>query len=82
MRHPKYDYWPYKKVKPEHVSALIERYQNGESAESISKDFPCGKDVILRVLRDFDVHIKTRKENRFSMGFSINENAFLDPNEP
>lgn len=82
MKHPKYDYWPYKKVKPEHVSVLIERYQNGESARKICLDMPFAEDVALKVLRDFNIPIKTRKENRFSMGFSINENAFLDPNEP
>ena len=82
MIHPKYEKWPYKKVLPEHVPILIERYQLGESVEKISTDFPFGKDAILKVLRDFDIPIKTRKENRFSMGFSINENAFLDQEEP
>lgn len=82
MKHPKYEKWPYKKVLPEHVPVLIERYQNGESTEKIALDFPFGRDVVLKVLRDFGVHIKTRKENRFSMGFTINENAFSDVNEP
>lgn len=82
MKHPKYDKWPYKKVLPEHVPVLIERYQGGESTEKIALDFPFGRDVILKVLRDFDVHIKTRKENRFSMGFTINESAFSDASEP
>ncbi len=82
MIHPKYEKWPYKKVLPEHVPVLIERYKNGESARRICLDLPFEEDVALKVLRDFDVPIKTRKENRFSMGFSINENAFLDTNEP
>lgn len=69
MIHPKYEKWPYKKVLPEHVPILIERYQLGESVEKISTHFPFGKDAILKVLRDFDIPIKTRKENRFSMGF-------------
>lgn len=82
MKHPKYEKWPYKKVLPEHVPVLIQRYEKGESTEKIATDFPFGKDVVLKVLRDFDVHIKTRKENRFSMGFTINEDAFYDVNEP
>lgn len=82
MQHPKYDKWPYKKVKPEHVSVLIERYQGGESARQICLDMPFAEDVALKVLRDFDIPIKTRKENRFSMGYTINENAFLDVAEP
>lgn len=82
MQHPKFEKWPYKKVKPEHVPALIERYQNGESARKICLDMPFAEDVALKVLRDFDIPVKTRKENRFSMGFKINENAFSDVNEP
>ena len=82
MKHPKYEKWPYKKVLPEHVPVLIERYQNGESARKICLDMPFAEDVALKVLRDFDIPIKTRKENRFSMGFTINENAFSDVNEP
>lgn len=82
MIHPKYDVWPYKKVKPEHVPILIERYQGGESARKICLDMPFAEDIAIKVLRDFDVPIKSRKENRFSMGFSINENAFADVNEP
>lgn len=81
MQHPKYEVWPYKKVLPEHVQPLIDRYQGGESARKICLDFPFAEDVALKVLRDFDVPIKTRKENRFSMGFTFNENAFLDTNE-
>jgi hypothetical protein len=82
MQHPKSEVWPYKKVLPEHVPVLIERYQNGESARKICLDMPFAEDVALKVLRDFDIPIKTRKENRFSMGFTINENAFSDVNEP
>ena len=82
MIHPKYEKWPYKKVLPEHVPVLIERYQAGESARKICLDLPFEEDVAIKVLRDFDIPIKTRKENRFSMGFSINENAFLDLAEP
>lgn len=82
MQHPKSEVWPYKKVLPEHVPVLIERYQNGESARKICLDMPFAEDVALKVLRDFDVPIKTRKENRFSMGFTINETAFSDVNEP
>lgn len=81
MQHPKYEAWPYNKVLPAHVQPLIDRYQGGESTETIAKDFPFGKDVVLKVLRDFDIPIKTRKENRFSMGHTINENAFSDTNE-
>lgn len=82
MQHPKYEKWPYNKVKPEHVPVLIERYQGGESARQICLDMPFAEDVALKVLRDFDIPIKTRKENRFSMGHTINENAFLDTSEP
>lgn len=82
MIHPKYEKWPYKKVLPEHVPILIQRYQAGESARKICLDLPFEEDVAIKVLRDFDIPIKTRKENRFSMGFSINENAFLDLAEP
>lgn len=82
MIHLKYEKWPYRKVLPEHVPVLIERYQNGESARKICLDLPFGEDVAIKVLRDFDIPIKTRKENRFSMGFSINENAFFDTDEP
>lgn len=82
MKHPKYEKWPYKKVLPEHVPILIERYQNGESARKICLDMPFAEDVAIKVLRDFDVPIKTRKQNRLSMGFTINENAFADVNEP
>lgn len=82
MQHPKYEKWPYNKVKPEHVPVLIERYQAGESARQICLDMPFAEDVALKVLRDFDIPIKTRKENRFSMGHTINENAFSDTSEP
>lgn len=82
MQHPKYEKWPYKKVKPEHVPVLIQRYQGGESARQICLDMPFAEDVALKVLRDFDIPIKTRKENRFSMGHTINENAFSDTSEP
>lgn len=82
MQHPKYEVWPYKKVLPEHIQPLIDRYKGGESARKICLDFPFSEDVALKVLRDFDVPIKTRKENRFSMGFTINLNAFKDTEEP
>ena len=82
MQHPKFEKWPYNKVKPEHVPILIQRYESGESARKICLDMPFAEDVALKVLRDFDIPIKTRKENRFSMGFTINENAFADVNEP
>ena len=82
MQHPKYEKWPYNKVLPEHVPVLIERYQGGESTEKISTDFPFGRDAILKVLKDFEIPIKTRKENRFSMGFTINEEAFSDSLDP
>ncbi len=82
MQHPKYDKWPYNKVLPEHVPIVIERYQTGQSVEKLCLDLPFSKDVALKVLRDFDIPIKTRKENRLSMGFSINENAFLDVKDP
>lgn len=82
MQHPKYEKWPYHKVKPEHVPVLIKRYQGGESARQICLDMPFAEDAALKVLRDFDIPIKTRKENRFSMGHTINENAFLDTSEP
>lgn len=81
MQHPKYEVWPYKKVLPEHVPVLISRYTSGESARKICLDLPFSEDVALKVLRDFGVPIKTRKENRFSMGFKINEDAFSDPTE-
>ena len=81
MVHPKSEVWPYNKVKPEHVPILIERYQNGESARKICLDLPFAEDVALKVLRDFDIPIKTRKENRFSMGLTINLQAFANPNE-
>src|SRR3990167_299778 len=82
MQHPKYETWPYKKVKPDHVPDLILRYQGGESVRQICLDMPFAEDVALKVLRDFDIPIKTRKENRLSMGFTINENAFSDVSEP
>lgn len=82
MQHPKYDKWPYNKVLPEHVPIVIERYQAGQSARKLCLDLPFSEDVVLKVLRDFDVPIKTRKENRLSMGFTINENAFLDVKDP
>lgn len=82
MQHPKYDKWPYNKVLPEHVPIVIERYQAGQSARKLCLDLPFSEDVVLKVLRDFDIPIKTRKENRLSMGFTINENAFLDINDP
>lgn len=82
MQHPKYDKWPYNKVLPEHVPIVIERYQAGQSARKLCLDLPFSEDVVLKILRDFDIPIKTRKENRLSMGFTINENAFLDPKEP
>lgn len=82
MQHPKYDKWPYNKVLPEHVPIVIERYQAGQSARKLCLDLPFSEDVALKVLRDFDIPIKTRKENRLSMGFTINENAFLDINDP
>lgn len=78
MQHPKYDVWPYKKVLPEHIRPLIDRYQGGESARKICLDFPFAEDVALKVLRDFDIPIKTRKQIRQSMGFTFNEEAFLD----
>lgn len=81
MQHPKYEVWPYKKVLPEHIQPLIDRYQDGECARKICLDFPFAEDVALKVLRDFDVPIKTRKQIRQSMGFSINENAFADTKE-
>lgn len=81
MQHPKYEVWPYKKVLPEHVPVLISRYTSGESAEKICRDLPFAKDVAIKVLRDFGIPVKTRKENRFSMGFKINEEAFSDPTE-
>jgi hypothetical protein len=81
MQHPKYETWPYKKVLPEHIQPLIDRYQGGESARKICLDFPFAEDVALKVLRDFDIPIKTRKEIRFSMGHSFNESAFSDTNE-
>ena len=82
MQHPLYETWPYKKVLPEHVPVLISRYSRGESARKICLDMPFAEDVALKVLRDFGVPIKTRKQNRFSMGFSINEEAFSDTEEP
>ena len=81
MEYQALEKWPYMKVLPENVPILIERYQNGESARKICLDMPFAEDVALKVLRDFNVPIKTRKENRFSMGHTINENAFLDVNE-
>lgn len=81
MQHPKYEVWPYSKVLPEHVPILISRYTSGESARKICLDLPFSEDAALKVLRDFGVPIKTRKENRFSMGFKINEDAFSDPTE-
>lgn len=81
MQHPKYEVWPYKKVLPEHVQILISRYTSGESARKICLDLPFAEDAAIKVLRDFDIPIKTRKENRFSMGFKINEEAFSDPTE-
>ncbi len=82
MQHPKYETWPYKKVLPEHIQPLIDRYQGGESARKICLDFPFAEDVTLKVLRDFDIPIKTRKEIQFSMGRSINEDAFSNTSEP
>jgi len=81
MQHPLYENWPYKKVLPEHIPILISRYEGGESARKICLDMPFAEGVALKVLRDFGVPIKTRKENRFSMGFTINEKAFSDPLE-
>lgn len=81
MQHPKYEVWPYRKVLPEHIQPLIDRYQTGESARKICLDFPFSEDAALKVLRDFDIPIKTRKEIRFSMGHSFNENAFSDVEE-
>ena len=78
MQHPKYEVWPYKKVLPEHIQPLIDRYQGGESARKICLDFPFAEDVALKVLRDFDIPIKNRKQIRQSMGFSINKNAFAN----
>lgn len=74
--------WPYKKASLEQIIEVVNRYSNGESCEKICVDTPFGKDAILKYLRDCNVHIKTRRENRFSMGFTINENAFLDTSEP
>lgn len=82
MQHPKYKVWPYNKVLPEHVQPLIDRYQSGESARKICLDMPFAEDPALKVLRDFDIPIKTRKENRFSMGHKINEEAFSNIYEP
>jgi len=82
MQHPTSETWPYKKVKPEHVPVLIERYEGGESARKICIDLPFSEDIAFKVLRDFGVAIKTRKENRFSMGCTINEQAFSDIDEP
>lgn len=81
MQHPTCKKWPYHKVKPEHVPVLIERYERGDSVRKICLDMPFAEDAALKVLRDFGVHIKTRKENRLSMGFSVNEEAFLDTSE-
>lgn len=81
MQHPKYEVWPYRKILPEHIQPLIVRYQGGESVRKICLDFPFEEDVALKALRDFDIPIKTRKENRFSVGFSINEDAFSDIEE-
>jgi hypothetical protein len=82
MQYQEFEKWPYRDVKPEDVPILISRYQAGESSEKISEDFIFSKDLVLKVLKDNGVHIKTRKENRFSMGFSINEDAFVDVGEP
>lgn len=81
MQHPKYEVWPYKKILPEHIQPLIDRYQGGESARQICLDMPFAEDAALKVLRDFDIPIKTRKENMFSRGKTINEEAFLNNNE-
>lgn len=82
MQHPIYETWPYKKVLPEHVPELIARYEGGESARKISLDMPFAEDVALKVLRDFGVVIKTRKEVRFSEGCTLNREAFCDFNDP
>ena len=82
MKHPLYANWPYKKVKPHHVEELIRRYEAGESARQICLDMPFKEDAALRVLKDFGVHIKTRKEIQLSLGSTINVGAFSDTDDP
>lgn len=82
MKHPTKEKWPYRKVKPEHVPELIRRYEGGESARKICMDMPFKEDVAIKVLRDFGVHIKTRKEVQLSRGSRLNVDAFADPEDP
>jgi len=82
MQHPIYETWPYRKVLPQHVPELIARYEAGESARKISLDMPFSEDIIFKVLRDFGVTIKTRKEARFSEGSTLNRDSFSDLNDP
>lgn len=60
------------------VEQLINRYENGESTNSICKDMPCSPDTALKVLKDNGVRIKTKRELKFYRGYTINENAFED----
>lgn len=76
MKHPTSSTWPYRKVKPEHVPILIEKYNQGQSARKICETLPFSEDVALKVLRDFGVPVRTRKEIQFSMGSKLNKDAF------
>lgn len=71
----------YRTLTQKQVLEIVDRYTNGESTPTLAKEYPCNSDTILRVLRDNNVAIKTKRELKFYKDYTINEYAFLDIQE-
>lgn len=76
--------WAYWKITEEDIQPILDMYQNkGMSAKKIGAKFNSGELTILKVLRDYNVPIRTEnKIRKFSRGYTVNENAFADMSEP
>lgn len=76
--------WAYWVVAEEDIQPILDMYLNRNmSAKTIGKEFNCGELTILKVLRDYNVPIRTEnKDRKFSRGYTVNESAFEDMNDP
>lgn len=76
--------WAYWKIKEEDIQPILTMYQfEGMSAKAIGKIVGSCESTIIKVLRDYNVPVRTEnKMRKFSNGYSINEDAFSDIDDP